>query len=61
MKDETFIPIADMDEWATFWAANSEALTDEVGDEERCLDLACNLSLMVGGGAGPLFRVGFVD
>lgn len=62
----TFLGIADMDEWAEFWEANGEALTEEVGErvgdpETFCRSLAMNCSLLVGGGAAPLFRVGFVD
>lgn len=60
-ENEDFIGIADMDEWAAFWTDNSEALSDEIGDEDTCLRLAMNCSLMVGGGGAPLFRVGFVD
>ncbi len=58
---ETFVPIADTDEWAAFWADNAAALIETVGDHDRCFALACNCSLLVGGGAAPLFRVGFVD
>lgn len=53
----TFLPIADMDEWREFWDANGEA----IGDEDIALRLAMNCALLVGGGAAPLFRVGFVD
>lgn len=56
--DEQFIPIADMDEWGVFWRDNGAATEF---DEDMALRLACNQSLMVGGGAAPLFRVGFVD
>lgn len=56
---EEFTPIVDMDAWTQFWADNREALEDEIGDEAECLALALNLSLLVGGGAAPLFRVGF--
>lgn len=55
---ETFVPISDMDEWVTFWNANK----DSVNFTEECaLSLARNQCLFVGGGAAPLFRVGFVD
>lgn len=56
--DDTFIPLADMDEWTDFWADNGKAIAME---EREALSLACNQCLMVGGGASPLFRVGFVD
>lgn len=58
---EEFVPIADMDAWADFWAENGWALEDEIGDEDKCMALAMNCCLLVGGGAAPLFRVGFVD
>lgn len=58
---ETFVPLADMDAWADWWAANGEAMRDEVGDEATCLALAMNCELRIGGGAAPLFRIGFVD
>lgn len=58
---EHFLPIADIDEWDAFWRNNGHALTDEIGDEDTCLRLALNCCLLVGGGAAPLFRVGFVD
>lgn len=61
MQTEQFIPIADTDEWEAFWADNDEYLIEEFGDKATCFALACNQSLMVGGGAAPLFRVGFVD
>jgi hypothetical protein len=49
----------DMDDWADFWAANEDELAS-LG-ERACRELAMNCSLFVGGGAGPLVRVGFVD
>ena len=58
MTDETFIPIANLDEWSTWLDANRDAL--DVSETDAFL-LACNQCLMVGGGAAPLFRVGFVD
>lgn len=58
--NETFLPIADMAEWKSFVAANREALL-EISDIATCFRLACNQSLMIGGGASPLFRVGFID
>ena len=57
---ETFVPIANIDEWHDWWAENCEALDPDLL-EERAFRLACNQSLMIGGGAAPLFRVGFVD
>ena len=56
-----FIPLMDMRDWNSFWLENEADLLDAVGDEETCRRLAMNCALMVGGGAGPLFRVGFVD
>jgi len=53
-----FIPVGDMDDWSAWWSANSEALDM---DEETALALARNCELVVGGGAAPLFRIGFVD
>jgi hypothetical protein len=58
---ETFISLHDTDDWAEFWSANGETLADEIGDEDTCFALACNCSLLIGGGAAPEFRVGFVD
>jgi hypothetical protein len=56
--NETFLPIEGMDEWADFWAANG----DDIGcDEYTARKLAQNSALLIGGGAAPLFRVGFVD
>lgn len=57
---ETFIPLHDTDEWDAFFAANRDDLL-EIADEDTLISLACNCSLLVGGGAAPLFRVGFVD
>jgi|GEM_PF-3438404 len=57
---EQFIPMHDTDEWRDFYAANKDAL-DEIGDEAHCFALAQNQALVVGGGAAPQFRVGFVD
>jgi hypothetical protein len=53
-----FLPIKDMDEWETFWADNGEHLGM---DREKAFTLASNQMLIVGGGAAPLYRVGFVD
>jgi hypothetical protein len=61
MADEIFFPIADEDQWKAFWAVNSDALADEIGDEGLCHALACNCELIIGGGAAQTFRVGFVD
>lgn len=58
MTEETFHSLADMDAWADFWANNRDALDM---DEQTAFALACNQSLLVGGGAAPLIRVGFVD
>lgn len=53
-----FIPIADMDVWEAFYVDNVDAMP---ADKATCFQLACNCELMIGGGAAPLFRVGFVD
>jgi hypothetical protein len=58
---EEFIALNNTNEFDAFWSANAEALGAEVGDRERCFALACNCELIIGGGAAPLFRVGFVD
>lgn len=55
---EQFISITNLEEWAEFWADNREALAEEIGDESTCRELAISQSLMIGGGAAPLFRVG---
>lgn len=57
--DEEFIPITDMASWKEFLAANDD-LT-EIADRDTLLQLALNCELVIGGGAAPLFRVGFVD
>jgi len=57
-EDEEFIALADMDAWEEFWDNNGEFLDI---DRQTAFDMACNCSLVVGGGAAPLFRVGFVD
>ena len=57
-KLETFIAIHDTDEWHDFWRDNHHA-TDL--DEAQAYALACNQSLLMGGGAAPDFRIGFVD
>jgi hypothetical protein len=55
---EIFHPLPDMDAWTDFWANNRDALDM---DEQTAFALACNQGLLVGGGAAPLIRVGFVD
>lgn len=60
MANEIFLPIADMDAWESFWRENRDAL-QEIGDKDSCLTLAKRNSLLIGGGASPLFRVGFID
>ena len=65
-QDETFVPIHNMDEWDAFCSANAEALEEIAGRETHgqetyCYRLALNCQLLIGGGASPLFRVGFVD
>ncbi len=57
--DEEFIPISDMASWEEFLAANDD-LTN-IADRETLLRLALNCELVIGGGAAPIFRVGFVD
>ena len=61
MENETFIELHTSDDFDAFYKANEDALTDEVGDYVRCFSLACNQELIIGGGAAPLFHVGFVD
>jgi hypothetical protein len=56
---ETYIELADDAEWAEWWAANKEAMDGENMPEEIAYNLACNCSLLIGGGAAPMFRVGF--
>lgn len=58
--NETFVPLDDLDAWESFYSANADALA-EIADKATCLALAMNCELLVGGGASPLFRVGFVD
>ncbi|GGC70479.1 hypothetical protein [Chelatococcus reniformis] len=53
----TIISITDAAAWSAFWASNQEALTDEVGSEAECIDLARRGELVIGGGAAPLFVV----
>lgn len=55
---EEFIALADTDDFDAFWEANKDALEM---DRETAFQLACNCELTIGGGAAPLFRVGFVD
>lgn len=55
---ETFIPLHDTDEWLAFYRDNRDAIEC---DEKQAYALACNQCLLIGGGAAPLFRVGFVD
>jgi hypothetical protein len=57
--NEQFIPLADMDAFHAFWDENGDALSALSKDDAFLL--ACNCELIVGGGAAPLFRVGFVD
>jgi len=57
--NEEFIQIADMTAWNAFWRDNAECLAEDYGDEAICLELARRGKLLVGGGAAPLFRVGF--
>jgi hypothetical protein len=55
---EAFFPLHDTDDFATFWEANGESL---IMDQTAAFQLACNCELLIGGGAAPLIRVGFVD
>jgi hypothetical protein len=57
---EEFIAIADMEQWEAFVAFNREALL-VIAPLGTCLRLAMNCELILGGGAAPLIRVGFVD
>lgn len=56
--EETFLSLADVDAFDSFWRENGEFLDM---DRQTAFDLACNCNLIVGGGAAPLFRVGFID
>lgn len=60
-----FIPIADMDAWREFWRLNTTDGADgselEAIGHDKCLTLAMNCNLVIGGGAAPAFRIGFVD
>ena len=53
-----FFPLSDTDAFNAFWEANSESIPFT---REDAFALACNQCLIVGGGAAPLFCVGFVD
>jgi hypothetical protein len=55
---EEFLPLADTDAFDAFWETNGEYLDM---DRETAFALACNCNLIIGGGAAPLVRVGFVD
>jgi len=57
-RDENFIALPDMDAFEAFWEANAEALDM---DRATALALAMNCNLVIGGGAAPLFRIGFID
>ena len=59
-ESETFIAVHNVDEYEALYDANQDAF-DAVGDYDRCFALACNCELRIGGGAAPLFRIGFVD
>lgn len=65
-----FFPLYNEEDWANFWASNSEALIADLSEkaansglttEQLCRRLAQNCELFIGGGAAPIFRVGFVD
>jgi hypothetical protein len=58
---ETFIALNDTDDFDAFWQDNAEALECEGLTRDFAFQAACNQSLVIGGGAAPLFRVGFVD
>jgi hypothetical protein len=53
-----FFPLTDTDHFDRFWEDNCEAISV---DKKTAFLLACNCALIIGGGAAPLFRVGFVD
>ena len=57
-QEPEFLALPDMDAWEDFWSNNADAIDM---DRATAFALACNQSLLVGGGAAPLFRVGFVD
>lgn len=64
-RGEEFFGLADMDEWEAFWKANTTDGADDselvaLGGHDACLALARNCELVIGGGAAPRVRVGFV-
>ena len=52
-NDEIFIALDDTDDFKTFWRANQAGL-EEIGGYARCLALACNCELLLGGGRGAV-------
>ncbi|MDE2232507.1 MAG: hypothetical protein KGJ90_00045 [Patescibacteria group bacterium] len=59
--EEQFIPIADIDAWEVFIEENFYAILEQYESFDVAFELARNQCLMLGGGAAPLFRIGFVD
>lgn len=60
--EETFVPLADVDAWESWWRDNGEGVGAMHGlDKATAYKLACNCELVIGGGAAPLYRIGFVD
>ena len=57
---ELFIALTDVGAFEVFWRDNEESLR-EIADKDVCFALACNCELIIGGGAAPLFRIGFID
>lgn len=53
-----FVPLASMADWVDWWSVNGEYMA---ADEPTCLAAALNCALVIGGGAAPLFRIGFVE
>lgn len=56
--DENFIALATTEDFDAFWDENGDYLDM---DRQTAFGLSCNCNLIVGGGAAPMFRVGFVD
>ena len=59
-EPETII-LPDIAAWQAFATANCDALVETYGSTEKAFRHACDGGLTIGGGAAPLFRVGFVD
>lgn len=60
MLAEIFIPLHTVDEWESFYDDNRDAI-EALGGFDVCFELARTKSLLLGGGAAPMFRIGFVE